>query len=164
MKKLQMFLMVTILGGLLLAGCSKDSSEAVEPVEPELTTNDMMDKMLEEVEQPMLMELQADQVQDVYNLDPELLEEYSIRIPMMSVKSNEIAILKVKNTEDVPEVEEAVKQRAETVKKQFETYLPDQYENAENYKLVTKGNYVLFVISAEADELVTIYDSFFTKK
>lgn len=161
MKKLQMFLMVTILGGLLLAGCSKDSSEAVEP---ELTTNEMMDKMLEEVEQPMLMELQADQVQDVYNLDPEMLEEYSIRIPMMNVKSNEIAILKVKNTEDVPEVEEAVKQRVEIVKKQFETYLPDQYENAENYKLVTKGNYVLFVISAEADELVTIYDSFFTKQ
>lgn len=161
MKKLQIFFMAIIVGGLLLTGCSKDSSNQVEP---ELSTNEMMDKMLEKVEQPMLMELPQNQVKALYHLDPEKLEEYSIRIPMMNVKTNEVAILKVKNADDVPEVEEAVKQRAEDVKKQFETYLPDQYENAKNYQLVTKGNYVLFVISEEADELVKVYDSFFNKQ
>lgn len=161
MKKLQIFFMAIIVGGLLLTGCSKDSSNLVEP---ELSTNEMVDKMLEKVEQPMLMELPADQVKALYHLDPEKLEEYSIRIPMMNVKTNEVAILKVKNADDVPEVEEAVKQRAEDVKKQFETYLPDQYENAKNYQLVTKGNYVLFVISEDADELVKVYDSFFNKQ
>ena len=38
------------------------------------------------------------------------------------------------------------------------------YENAKNYKLITKGNYVLFVISEQADELVTVYDSFFNEQ
>ena len=161
MKKLWMFLMLTIVGGVLLAACSNDEPAVVEPT---LTANEMVDEMLAKIEQPMMMELTGEQVQEVYNIDPEKLADYAIRIPMMNVKSNEIAILKVKDTADVSAVEEAVKQRAATVQQQFETYLPDQYENAKNYKLVTKGNYVLFVISDQADELVTEYDRFFNEQ
>ena len=161
MKKLWMFLMLTIIGGVLLAACSNDEPAVVEPT---LTANEMVDEMLAKIEQPMMMELTGEQVQEVYNIDPEKLADYAIRIPMMNVKSNEIAILKVKDVADVPAVEEAVKQRAQTVQQQFETYLPDQYENAKNYKVVTKGNYVLFVISDQADELVTEYDRFFNEQ
>jgi len=164
MKKLKIFLMLSIIGALLLAACSKDSSEAPEVGEPTLTPNEMVDEMLAKVEQPMLMEVTGEQLQDIYNIDPEKLEAYAIRIPMMNVKTNEIAILKVKDAADVSAVEEALKQRAETVQQQFETYLPDQYDNAKNYKLVTKGNYVLFVISDQADELVKVYDSFFNEQ
>lgn len=161
MKKLWMFLMLTIVGGVLLAACSNDEPAVVEPT---LSANEMVDEMLAKIEQPMMMELTGEQVQEVYNIDPEKLADYAIRIPMMNVKSNEIAILKVKDTADVLAVEEAVKQRAATVQQQFETYLPDQYENAKNYKLVTKGNYVLFVISDQADELVAEYDRFFNEQ
>lgn len=161
MKKLQMFLMLAIIGGLLLAACSNDEPKLVEPT---LTANEMIDEMLAKVEQPMFMEVTADQVKEIYNIDPEKIEDYAIRIPMMNVKANEIAILKVKDAADVSMVEEAVKQRAENVQKQFETYLPDQFENAKNYKLVTKGNYVLFVISDQADELIKVYDGFFNEK
>ena len=161
MKKLTMFLMLTVIGGLLLAACSNDEPKVAEPT---VSANEMMDEMLAKVEQPMMMELTDEQVQEIYNIDPEKLADYAIRIPMMNVKSNEIAILKVKDVADVPAVEEAVKQRAQTVQQQFETYLPDQYENAKNYKVVTKGNYVLFVISDQADELVAEYDRFFNEQ
>ena len=161
MKKLQMLFLATIIGALLLAGCSGGNSDQAEPG---VTANEMVDEMLTQVEQPAMMELTTDQVKEIYNIDPEMLEEYAIRIPMMNVKTNEIAILKVKNEADVPKVEEALKQRAENVQKQFETYLPDQYENAKNYQLVTKGNYVLFVISEQADELISVYDTFFTQQ
>ena len=161
MKKLQWFLMVTLLGAVLLAGCSGNESK---PVEPDLTANEMVDEMLAKVEQPAMMELPAEQMQDIYHIDPEKFEDYAIRIPMMNVKTNEIAVMKVKNSDDVPEVEDAVKQRAADVQKQFETYLPDQYENAKNYQLVTKGNYVLFVISDQADELVKVFNSFFNQQ
>ena len=161
MKKLWMFLMLTIIGGVLLAACSNDESKVVEPT---LTANEMVNEMLAKVEQPMMMEVTGEQVQEIYNIDPEKLEDYAIRIPMMNVKTNEVAILKVKDVADVPAVEEAVKQRAATVQQQFETYLPDQYENAKNYKLVTKGNYVLFVISDQADKLVAEYDRFFNEQ
>lgn len=53
--------------------------------------------MLSKVEQPSLMELDAATVEQLYHLNPELLEDYSIRMPMMNVKTNEIAVLKVKD-------------------------------------------------------------------
>ena len=161
MKKLQTILIGMLIGGLLMAGCSGGNSK---PVEPELTANEMVDEMLAKVEQPAMMELPADQVKDIYHIDPETFEEYAIRIPMMNVKTNEVAVMKVKNSDDVPKVEEAVKQRAEDVQKQFESYLPDQYEIAKNYQVVTKGDYVLFVISDQADELVNVFESFFNKQ
>ena len=153
--------MLALLLAMVITGCSNDKATTFET---KLSAKEMADKMIEEVEQPSLMELSAQEVKDVYNLDLDKIEDYSIRIPLMNIKTNEIAIVKVKDAVHVADVEAALKQRAENVMKQFEQYLPDQYEQAKNYKLVTKGNYVLLVISDKADELVKIYDSFFEQK
>lgn len=154
--------MLTIVLSVVLSACSSSNNEAA--VETNLSAKEMVDEMLAKVEQPSLMEVEEDMVSQLYHLAPSLLEDYSIRMPMMNVKSNEIAILKVKDAKDLPAVETAVKERAADIQKQFEQYLPDQYENAQNYKLVTKGNYILFVISESADQLVNEFDTLFTKK
>lgn len=161
MKKYFM-LTLTIVLSVVLSACSSSNNEAT--VETNLTAKEMVDQMLAKVEQPALMEVEENQLADLYHLAPSLLEDYSIRMPMMNVKSNEIAVLKVKDAKDIPTVEEAVKERAADVQKSFEQYLPDQYENAKNYKLVTKGNYIFFVISDVADQLVTEFDNLFTTK
>lgn len=161
MKKYFM-LTLTIVLSVVLSACSSSNNEAA--VETNLTAKEMVDQMLAKVEQPDFMEVEENQLADLYHLAPSLLEDYSIRMPMMNVKSNEIAVLKVKDAKDIPTVEEAVKERAADVQKSFEQYLPDQYENAKNYKLVTKGNYILFVISDVADQLVTEFDNLFTTK
>lgn len=162
MKKHTFILALTIVLSVMLSACSSSNNEAV--VETNLTPKEMIDEMLAKVEQPSLMEVEEDMVAQLYHLAPSLLEDYSIRMPMMNVKSNEIAILKVKDAKDISTVETAVKERATDIQKQFEQYLPDQYENAQNYKLVTKGNYILFVISESSDQLVTEFDTLFTKK
>lgn len=161
MEKRIFFLGLTIVLGIVLTACTGGKSDEIDV---KLSAKEMTDQMVREVEQPAQIELQSDQVKEFYHIDPEKLDDYSIRMPMMNIKTNEIAILKVKDTKDVADIEQAMKQRAEDVKKQFETYLPDQYENAKNYKLITKGNYILLVISEEADELVKVYDSFFVQK
>lgn len=163
MKNKFMTMMLIAMVAIVMSACGQ-SDEKTAKYETDLSTKEMVDQMVAKVEQPALMELQPEQVIDFYNLDTGKLEDFSIRIPMMNVKTNEIAIMKVKDTNDIAEVEAAVKERAEAVQKQFETYLPDQYENAKNYKVVTKGNYVLFVISEQADELVKVFDSFFEQK
>lgn len=129
--------------------------------ETKQTTQTIVDAMLSKIEQPSLMDVPSDMVADLYHLDTAMLEDYTIKIPMMNVKTNEIAILQVKDANDIPTIEEAVKLRAEDVQKQFETYLPDQYENAKNYKLIVKDNYVLFFISERAEDLVNEFNSFF---
>lgn len=160
MKK-TMMLLLTIVLAMVISACAGDKSSTIEVKQ---SAKEMADQMVEKVEQPAQMELSAEEFQNLYNIDPEKLEDYSVRVPMMNVKTNEIAILKVKDAKDVAEVEAAAKQRAENVIKQFEQYLPEQYENAKNYKLITKGNYVLLVISDSADELIKVYDSFFEQK
>lgn len=130
-----------------------------KPVENKLTTNEIFDKIAEKYEQPMLMAIDAEMLKDLYQLDTALFEDYTVKTPMMNVKTNEIAIFKVKNTADIDTVKEGIKQRAEAVQKQFETYLPDQYENAKNYKLVVNGSYILFVISDVADDIVAEFNS-----
>ncbi|MGE7839502.1 DUF4358 domain-containing protein [Lysinibacillus sp. NPDC093712] len=160
MKKTIMILLTAMLA-MVISACSGDKESTIEVKQ---SAKEMADEMLEKVEQPVLMELSAEELKDLYNIDAAKLEDYSVRIPMMNVKSNEIAIFKVKDAKDIPDIEAAVKQRAENVQKLFEQYLPDQYENAKNYKLITKGNYVLIVISDSADELIKVYDSFFETK
>ncbi len=162
MKKHTFILALTIVLSVVLSACASSNNEAA--VETNLTAKEMVDEMLAKVEQPSLMEVEEDMVSQLYHLAPSLLEDYSIRMPMMNVKSNEIAILKVKDAKDISTVETAVKERAADIQKQFEQYLPDQYENAQNYKLVKKGNYILFVISESADQLVTEFYTLFTKK
>jgi len=161
MKKTSFFLLLTVVLSLALSACSNNKEAAIESKVP---AKEMADRLLAQFEQPMLMELETAMVQQLYHLDPALLEDYSIRTPLINVKTNELAILKVKEAKDVASVEEAVKQRAGDVQKQFETYLPDQHELSKNYKLVTKGNCILFVISENADELVKSFESFFEQK
>lgn len=158
-------LALTIVLSVVLSACSSSNNNEAA-VESNLTAKEMVDQMLAKVEQPNFMEVEGDMVEQLYHLDPALLEDYSIRMPMMNVKSNELAILKVKDAKDIPTVETAVKERAADIQKGFQQYLPDQYENAQNYKIVTKGNYLLFVIAdpADQDALVQEFDTFFATK
>ncbi|WP_431028890.1 DUF4358 domain-containing protein [Lysinibacillus sp. LZ02] len=160
MKKMWMMVLTAMLA-MVIAACSGNESATVEVKE---SAKEIADTMVAEVEQPAQIELSAEQLKEFYNIDAAKLEDFSVRMPMMNVKTNEIAIFKVKEAKDVAEIEAAAKQRAENVMKQFEQYLPDQYENAKNYKIVTKDNYVLMVISESAEELINVYDRFFEKK
>ncbi|MGE7021921.1 DUF4358 domain-containing protein [Solibacillus cecembensis] len=167
MKKI-MVIMLTMVLAIVVSACSGNKSSTTDDktahIEASHSAKEMTEKMVKEVEQPALMELTAEDLKNLYNLDAAKLEDFSVRIPMMNVKSNEIAIFKVKDPNDVAEVVAAIKVRAENAMKPFEQYLPDQYENAKNHKIITKGNYVLFVISDQADELIAVYDRFFVKK
>ncbi|WP_139993056.1 DUF4358 domain-containing protein [Paenibacillus paridis] len=173
MKKSYFAFMLVIALGLVLTACSgsknsdansNSSAHKENQFTTSKTTKEMVDGMLAKIEQPALIEMTGDMVKQMYYFDPALLEEYTIMSPMMNVKTNEVAIFKVKDAKDIAAVEAGIKKRAEDIQKTFETYLQDQYENAKNYKLVTKGNYVFFVISESADQFVTEFDSYFEQK
>lgn len=166
MKKMIVILLTMVLA-MVVSACSggkTPTDDKTTNIEPSKSAKEMTEQMVTEVEQPALIELSAEELKNLYNLDAAKLEDFSVRVPMMGVKTNEIAIFKVKDAKDVAEVEAAIKTRAESIMKTFEQYLQDQYENAKNHKIVVKGNYVLFVISDQADELIKVYDSFFEKK
>ncbi|WP_054025112.1 DUF4358 domain-containing protein [Bacillus sp. FJAT-28004] len=174
MKKSYFAFILVIVLGLVLTACSGSNSNSgtnsntsgnkEESFVTTKKTKEMVDGMLAKIQQPALGEMTGDMVKQMYYFDPAILEEYTIMSPMINIKTNEIAVFKVKDAKDLAAVEDGIEKRAADVQKSFETYLPDQYENAKNYKLVTKGNYAFFVISEDADKFVTEFDSFFAKK
>jgi len=109
--------------------------------------------MLEQVEQPVSLDMSAEQMEEAYGIDPDILENFAVRAPFVNIKSNELALFKVKKTKDAAAVKKGIEKRAGDIQKSFESYLPDQYENSKNYRVVTQGNYVLFIISESADDL-----------
>lgn len=157
-RRLLMFVSILVF---FLAGCVKDQIDPPEDLDLTISTDEMVEEMLSEVEQPELMELNAEEIEYFYGVDVHKLEEYTVRVPLMNVNANELSILKVKHKKDVSTVVTSINQRAEDVQKLFQKDLPDQYEIAKNNRIETNGKYILFVISEDANTFVEIYEHFF---
>lgn len=135
--------------GLLTACGSKEEAKEIDI--PALWTS-----IEETVELPSMMELDDTTLKDVYGIDAADLESYVARIPLMNVHATEFFIAKVKDGK-MDSVKEAIAKRQADLVTVWEQYLPEQYELVQNYKLETEGNYVLFCVSAQADEVVGLF-------
>lgn len=102
-----------------------------------------------------------EKLKKLYDIDSENLEEYILYIPKSNIEANEIAIFKVKESEDLEEVEEKIKDRVEEQATNFKDYLPDEYYLIEKNVLKTKGNYILFAISEDVDKIEKVFDESF---
>ncbi|RJE87053.1 DUF4358 domain-containing protein [Paenibacillus sp. 1011MAR3C5] len=119
----------------------------------ESSTDKIMKAMLDKVEQPGLMDLTKDDIDTYYVINTDLVDEFTIKTPAFNLSANEIAVIKVKDSKHIDEIKKTMEQRGADVQKMFENYLPEPYKLAQNYKIATVGNYVLFLISESADEL-----------
>lgn len=179
MKKSAMsLLLATALIGSLLTACSgntknndeipaatetanpspsptADPEQPQEPDEKPITsfTDKIVKEMLEKIDQPGLYDLDLEGMKDYYGVDPEIVEEFTIKIPAINLIANEVAVIKVKDIKDIDTVKKGMEQRAVDIQSMFEHYLPEPYKNAQNYKIAAKGKYVLFLVSESADEL-----------
>ena len=152
MKRNRLFVLVltgVLALGLLTACGSKEESKEIDI--PALWTS-----IEETVELPSMMELDDSTLKDVYGIDAADLESYVARIPMMNVHATEFFIAKVKDGK-MDSVKEAIAKRQADLVTVWEQYLPEQYELVQNYKLETEGNYVLFCVCAQADEVVGLF-------
>lgn len=159
MKKRFIALGVLVLVLVAAVGCTSGKSD--NKGEVNVSVKEIAEKIQSDMEWPPLIDLDEQGLKDFYGIDASDLEEYDVRIAMMNVKSNEVAIIKVKDAEKVEEIKGNVEKRAESIKKTFETYLPDQYENAKNYLLETKGKYIIFAIYEDTAKVEEVVNSFF---
>ena len=167
MKKLSKIALMLVLVGLVtlsMMACESETpgGEAGDKiVEPSLSIAEMIEAITDKHEFSAFMPLDEDMMAEFYHLDAALLEDYVANMPLMIVRSDELTILKVKDVADVDTVKASLEERAADAMRSFESYLIDQYEKAENYKLVTQGNYILFTIADDVDAVVKTFNSFF---
>lgn len=98
-------------------------------------------------------------LESFFGLKTENYTEIASFLPMMNVKSTSLFIAKVADGKMA-----AAKTELETYLKNltanFEHYLVDQYELAKNGKIVTEGEYILFVISEDNDKAVEMFKAY----
>ncbi|MBQ9118489.1 MAG: DUF4358 domain-containing protein [Lachnospiraceae bacterium] len=96
---------------------------------------------------PGMMQGGEMELTELYTIDAAAVTEYGIYIPMMMVHATELAIFKAAGEENVQAVVDGINHRVEYLTDMWSTYLPDQFELVENHKVVTQGEYVLFIVA-----------------
>lgn len=155
MKKL-----ITLISALLIVftfgGCVKKGEEGAAK---DIPVADIMAAIEEKVDLGMVNLSKDDILERNYDINPEDVAEAEVKMAMMNVKSNELAIIKVKDSSKVEDIKKLVEKRGEDLDKQWSTYLADQHELVKNRKIKVIGNYVILIIDKEADQIEEIIES-----
>ena len=107
-------------------------------------------------ELPGMMELTAEDLSFVYELDASKLESFVCKMPMMNVHATELFVAQVKSG-CMADVQAAIAGRQTALDGVWKMYLPDQYELVQNAKVVTVGDYILFVVGVEAEAAASAF-------
>lgn len=154
-KKIRMgLLMALALSCTMLAACGGDTQSYRDVPASELTQS-----ITEQVEFSMLSPMDAETMALLYpNLDTSKLADSSVQFTMVNVKANELAVFKVNDAQDTAMVEQACRERAQAIAQNFEMYLEDQKAIADQPLIQTYGNYVLFAVHENKDEIQRIFE------
>lgn len=182
-KKLLALMMTVVIGGAALTGCgqkaptedtnieqgTENNTEAPNDNAIGENTNEMTEEdptvsketffvITDGIELPATVDMPAEMFADTYGIDTELLASYSVNMPMMNIAATEISVFEVKDKANIDAVKAGIEKRQKALEEQWKSYLPEQLELVQNYKVAVKENLVLFVISEEANQIVENFE------
>lgn len=97
-----------------------------------------------------LMEVNDETLESQFNINKSDVKEYLIKVPMMITSSNSYIIIKpVDGKKD--EIKEKIDEYMTKLEKQWETYLPEQYELVKNRLEKEYGDYLIYIVSSNND-------------
>ncbi|MCR4956165.1 MAG: DUF4358 domain-containing protein [Lachnospiraceae bacterium] len=163
MKKMKflcaLFMVAAISVGTLFGCGSKEAPEAkvdFETLQKDmLSTKDELPKMTTVSSKDdngkelftSLSDVEYDKVQDYF---------YSYAT---EGSASEVAVVFVKNEEDVKAMEESLKEHLQSRRSTYENYSPDQVEIADGAVVFSKGNYVCFIMNKELSHIKATFES-----
>ena len=168
MKKSIIALILAFTFALGLASCASSGDHDTNTTEPSTEPKNypavatFFEDTTADYEMPMMMDLDDDLLQDMYGIDPALLDEYVAKIPGMNVHATEFFVAKVKDG-NMDAVKNGIESRLNALDQTWSQYLPDQYELVQNAKTVEEGNYILFVVSENADAVASAFSTTYGK-
>lgn len=147
-------IMVIILA--LMTGCSSKDTATKEPSIDEIDQN-----INDNIDISNMVLSDNAKLEKLYDIDIEEIEECKLYTAKTNIEANELLLLKVKDGEDVEDIKEEINERIESQANSFKDYLPDEYYLIEKHVLKSNGNYIIFVISEEAEKIENIFDESF---
>lgn len=74
-----------------------------------------------------------------------------------SISAEEVLLVQVKNDSQVQEVVNAMEDRIQTRKNDFEGYAPEQVKLLEDAQQSVRGKYIFFAVSSKADKYMDVF-------
>lgn len=188
MKKLFMILMSVLMVGTLVAcgqtdvdtdgdtkddivdieGGSNEEDTAIDNGEnlegqPERTlVETALDQALEGLEYPAMEFLDLEGVESFVEIPSELIADHVFAMPMMNVHATTMVVIKAVDEEALKAIETQMNAYFELVEENWSTYLPEQYDLAQNRIEKTFGNYYMGIISENAETIATSIETYLT--
>lgn len=136
----------------------EEKPETKPDPEPEvkLTASEIADVLVSTHYEVSLVDMSTE-LSTKYYMNSDLFNSYTVRMPMMMVHSDEVSVFEVKDGK-MEEAKEGIMKRYDDIIATWSQYLPAQYEKAQNYRLVSNGNYLVFTIAEDSDAVVSTFN------
>ncbi len=106
---------------------------------------------------PEMLVLDAEMMQSFCGIQETDCLQAVVAISSINLQADEVWLLEARDPEALARLQNLAKTRLSVKEAETENYLPDQYAIVKKAKLITDGNYLLMLVSAEADALEGIY-------
>ncbi|WP_339324621.1 DUF4358 domain-containing protein [Paenibacillus sp. FSL W8-0194] len=100
-------------------------------------------------------------LQKLYNIDPDAVEGFILYTSNSNVRADEWAVIQLKDPQQAENVKASIGQRIAAQKNKFKDYRPNEFFLVENHVLKTKGSFVFFAVSQEAEQMEKAFDDAF---
>ncbi|AFM39484.1 hypothetical protein Desaci_0417 [Desulfosporosinus acidiphilus SJ4] len=147
-------LVLLFISLLTIAGCG--SSQTVAAKDPSVA--DIVQKIKQTSDISSMRVADAAGLKKLYGMNSDELSDFALFTAPSNIKADEIAIFKVKNSADIQSVKDQVTKRIDKQQKSFGGYLPDETYLIQHNIVKTKGNFVIMIISKDADKISSAVD------
>lgn len=160
--KVTLYLLIAVLTLGSFTACSNGAAPT-EDVKSTMTMGELAEKILSSVEFSMTMPVDiadVDSMQfisDGTGLSTEWMADASLHVNMI-ISADTLFLAEAKTPEDVAKIQAAFEKQKEVVTQSFQQYLPEPLVVAEAGQVVTKGNYVMLVMSNNNQAAIDIFN------
>jgi len=156
-KKTMVSLLIFLLAIGILSGCS--SLSKVETKNP--SVSEINEKIKQAVDISTLKAGNFVKLKDLYGISKGEIEEFVLYRAPSNIKADEIVIIKAKASNHVNSIKDKILIRADKKAVSFKDYIPDEYYLVEKKVVKVNKNYILFVISKDAEKISYAFDECF---
>ena len=129
---------------LITAGCGVNNDKSVDQIE---------NSMKKEVKFEKMEKGDSKSLKRFYKLNANDYDGFILYTPQSTMDVNEVLIVKVKDKSQIESLEDSIDSRINYQLESFSGYGPEQCALVNDYELKTKGEFVIFAVSENANQI-----------
>ncbi|WP_088187354.1 DUF4358 domain-containing protein [Desulfosporosinus sp. FKA] len=153
-KKFGIISLMLLITVITLVGCG--SSQTAAAKDP--SAADIVQKVKQTVDISKMRVADAAELKKLYGINSDELSDFALYTASSNIKADELAIFKVKNSNDIQSIKDQIKKRINKQERNFGGYLPDETYLVQHNIVKAKGDFVILIISKDADKISSAID------